>query len=258
MTLYQKVIAVVGMLRASINQRASKLDLAPLFNSEDSYAVGRMVVYNDVLYRCTTAHSGNWDAEHFTTCTIDEIISLFENAVAPDFDTSTAYTVGFIVYKDGKLMQCTTAGTGNSAVFTETTLNDLAKIYTLRIAPASSTGSEDDRSVTLQDGTLTVLDYTGVSFDSYEEVELHVTLPTVSASAGSKIVDALLRVDVGSLSTRFYININQDDPYYILSADDEWYSIKESDSTTIFTFTYAGTKNGAPVWLVGKITRDIS
>ena len=76
MTLYQKVIAAFGMLRSSIGQRAEKSSLAPTFSDSASYAVGRLVYRNDVLYRCTVAHEGAWDASHFTTTTIDEALSL--------------------------------------------------------------------------------------------------------------------------------------------------------------------------------------
>lgn len=76
MTLYQKVIAAFGMLRSSIGQRAEKSALAPTFSSSASYAVGRLVYRNDVLYRCTVAHEGAWDSSHFTTTTIDEALSL--------------------------------------------------------------------------------------------------------------------------------------------------------------------------------------
>lgn len=76
MTLYQKVIAAFGMLRSSIGQRAEKSSLAPTFSDSASYAVGRLVYRNDVLYRCTVAHEGAWNASHFTTTTIDEALSL--------------------------------------------------------------------------------------------------------------------------------------------------------------------------------------
>ena len=64
------------MLRSSIGQRAEKSSLAPTFSDSASYAVGRLVYRNDVLYRCTVAHEGAWNASHFTTTTIDEALSL--------------------------------------------------------------------------------------------------------------------------------------------------------------------------------------
>lgn len=76
MTLYQKIIAVFGMLRTSIDRRAEKSELAPDFSDSSSYAVGRLVFRNGSLYRCTVGHSGAWDASHFTGTTIDEALSL--------------------------------------------------------------------------------------------------------------------------------------------------------------------------------------
>lgn len=50
-------------------------NFAPAFSEVTSYAVGDYVTYNNVLYRCTTAHTaGVWVAGHFTAVTVgDEI-----------------------------------------------------------------------------------------------------------------------------------------------------------------------------------------
>lgn len=46
-------------------------NFAPAFNETTSYAVGDYVTYNNVLYRCTTAHTaGAWDSTHFTQVTV--------------------------------------------------------------------------------------------------------------------------------------------------------------------------------------------
>ena len=39
---------------------------AKYFDSSESYAVGDYVIYSNQLYECTTAHSGAWNASHFT------------------------------------------------------------------------------------------------------------------------------------------------------------------------------------------------
>lgn len=74
MTLYQKIIAVFGMLRTSIDRMAEKSDLAPDFSDSSSYDVGRLVFRNGSLYRCIVGHSGAWDASHFVATTIDEAL----------------------------------------------------------------------------------------------------------------------------------------------------------------------------------------
>lgn len=46
-------------------------NFAPAFSDVTSYAVGDYVIYNNVLYRCTTAHTaGAWVAGHFTQVTV--------------------------------------------------------------------------------------------------------------------------------------------------------------------------------------------
>lgn len=46
-------------------------NFAPAFSEVTSYAVGDYVTYNNVLYRCTTAHTaGTWVAGHFTQVTV--------------------------------------------------------------------------------------------------------------------------------------------------------------------------------------------
>ena len=76
MTIYQKVIAVFGMLRSSIMQRAKKSAIAPTFSESVEYSVGRLVYRGDTLYRCTVMHSGAWNPLHFSETTIDEALSM--------------------------------------------------------------------------------------------------------------------------------------------------------------------------------------
>lgn len=46
-------------------------NFAPAFSEVTSYAVGDYCTYNNVLYRCTTAHTaGTWVAGHFTQVTV--------------------------------------------------------------------------------------------------------------------------------------------------------------------------------------------
>ena len=254
MTLYQKVIAVVGMLRNSINGRASKLDLAPLFNAANSYAVGRLVVYNDVLYRCIVAHTGDWNANHFRTCTIDEIISLIQTEeripIAPEYSDSTTYTLGFVVEKDGKLQQCTVPGSGDAATFTPVTLNDLIDRYQWEGDMSGSSGSGYNRSITLSDTALNFVDFSNESLST--GITLNVTLPQGSTVEGSRIFDTLLRIDTNGTP----VSVSIVGEAYVLANDNKWYEIDAAEQTTILTFTYVGTKDSSPLWLVGRLTSD--
>lgn len=56
------------------NRNITPLSTASLFSSSTSYAVDDYCFYDGTLYRCTTAHSGVWNASHFTAVTIaDEL-----------------------------------------------------------------------------------------------------------------------------------------------------------------------------------------
>ena len=51
--------------------------LAPAFSTSTSYSVGDFVIYQNQLYKCTTAHSaGNWNSSHFTLATLASITSI--------------------------------------------------------------------------------------------------------------------------------------------------------------------------------------
>lgn len=79
--------------------------VAPEFSSSASYAVGDYVTYNGALYRCTTAHSGAWNASHFTLTDVDS------SYMAKGRDTVTS-----------GLMSGTTLATGATAEGTQNTV----------------------------------------------------------------------------------------------------------------------------------------
>lgn len=126
-TLYDKVLAVFGMLRNSINQKTSKIDLAPLFNASVGYPVDSLVIYENVLYRCTTAHQGDWNTADFATATIQDILALKakKSDLASEFNEETIYSKYQLVFKDGEFSQCTIPGVGSNAVFQRITVADL-------------------------------------------------------------------------------------------------------------------------------------
>lgn len=49
-------------------------DIAPAFDATSTYAVGDYVIYNDLLYRCTTAHTGAWAAADFIATNLSDEI----------------------------------------------------------------------------------------------------------------------------------------------------------------------------------------
>lgn len=63
------VEGALGALSAHTSQNTA--NFASAFSEVTSYAVGDYVTYNNVLYRCTTAHTaGIWVAGHFTQVTV--------------------------------------------------------------------------------------------------------------------------------------------------------------------------------------------
>lgn len=54
-------------------------NFAPAFSETTSYSVSDYVTYNNILYRCTTAHTaGVWVAGHFTAVTVGERLTPLE------------------------------------------------------------------------------------------------------------------------------------------------------------------------------------
>lgn len=65
-----------------VDRFAEKTDVAPAFDEDDAYAVGDMVVYENVLYRCTSAHAaGAFDLDHFSPSTVEEVLSSVRSSV---------------------------------------------------------------------------------------------------------------------------------------------------------------------------------
>ena len=61
------VLAIIDDIFASINYMK--------FDATSTYAVGDYVIYNDQLYRCTTAHTGAWSLLDFVATTLSDEIN---------------------------------------------------------------------------------------------------------------------------------------------------------------------------------------
>ena len=162
----------------SVTYQLRKLDeqvVATPFSTSASYAVGAYVIYDGALYLCTTAHTGAWDASHFTAVTVGDELSAKAplaspaltgnptaptqsagnnstriattafvqraagNSVAPLFSSSDSYAVGAYVMYGGALYRCTTAHTGawDASHFTAVTVGgDIASYLPTLFAPA--------------------------------------------------------------------------------------------------------------------------
>lgn len=56
-------------------------DIAPAFSATSTYAVGDYVIYDDQLYKCTTAHTGAWATADFTATSLSNEIENKQNAL---------------------------------------------------------------------------------------------------------------------------------------------------------------------------------
>lgn len=76
MSIYDKIISAFGMLRDIIAGKAEKSDIAPEFSTSSTYGEGTLVMNDSTLYRCTSLHSGAWDASHFSATTVDGALAM--------------------------------------------------------------------------------------------------------------------------------------------------------------------------------------
>lgn len=76
MSIYDKIISAFGMLRDIIAGKAEKSDIAPEFSTSSTYGEGTLVMKDGTLYRCTSLHSGAWDASNFSATTVDGALAM--------------------------------------------------------------------------------------------------------------------------------------------------------------------------------------
>ena len=107
------------------------------WDSSIHYDVGDFCVYDGDSYRCTASHTSgaSFDSDSWELVLTEEgrsaINSLLENYsndglaaltnLAPAFESSVYYKVGYLTLKDGILSVCTQAGRGDTAIFSSDT-----------------------------------------------------------------------------------------------------------------------------------------
>ena len=81
MTLKQKILSVFELVRGLIGKRAARTELAAEFSAYEKYDVGRLVVYEDELYRCVKETRGVWNSKCFTKATVDDAVQTNFNSI---------------------------------------------------------------------------------------------------------------------------------------------------------------------------------
>ena len=135
--LQEDVSTLQGNVSTLSTTKANPATIAPSFSAETSYSVDDIVYYEGAAYRCTTAHTGAWDANDFAATTIAGEISDVKGdvsdlettkanqiTIAPTFSDSASYDVGDIVYYNGLSYRCTNAheGAWDASDFAATTI----------------------------------------------------------------------------------------------------------------------------------------
>lgn len=202
MTIYQKVIAAYGILRSAINGRMSKYDVAQEFRDSATYAVGRLVIHDDKLYRCTTAHTGPWDANDFVQSTVEEaIIYEIDRAVlaasaefaektdiASEFSSTQRYDVDRLVVYENVLYRCSVAhpaGEWNGDHFVQATVDDVIALN----GGLKNIADDFDKTKSYSVGQLVVYDnklYRCTSAHTGDWTAAHFTTSTVEAALALK------------------------------------------------------------------------
>lgn len=117
--------------------------IAGEFDATESYAAGKVVVYDGTLYKFDSAHAaGDWTGSDATETTVEALIaSVVSNVaslaatvaklaadIADEFDTSSPYSAGDVVMYNGDLYKFTddkAAGAWDSTKVTAATVVDL-------------------------------------------------------------------------------------------------------------------------------------
>ena len=236
--------------------------IAADFSATASYEVGRLVIRELAIYRCTVAHTGAWDSNHFVLANVDDVLKTKAAAsdlaskagkpdIAPGFSASVAYSSGDLVYKDGVLYRCVAehaAGAWDNAHFTAANVND---VLTYSGGTASvDTANPGVNSINISSETMPVVDASQIT-------SLLVTpeIPPETVSGQFKVTDMLLRVDTGANGC--IISHGWAGP--CICSNPSW-NILPANSINILTYTYAGqvsSTNPDPVFLVGVVSSQI-
>lgn len=106
---------MVGTSSGAFAEFANVGILADAFDSSANYIVGELLTYKGKVYECSTPHSGNWNASHFTAISLNNgILSASDylelaNLMADAYDSTATYFVGQFCKYNGNVYECKTA-----------------------------------------------------------------------------------------------------------------------------------------------------
>ena len=86
--------AAIAQLQTDVlnlnSNKANQITIVPFFSAEASYEVGDLVYYNGLIYRCTNAHEGEWDADDFAATTIAGELDALKSGLTGYLNTRNA------------------------------------------------------------------------------------------------------------------------------------------------------------------------
>lgn len=123
------------------NTKANQSNIAPSFNAETSYTVGDYVTYEGQTYKCTTDHTGAWNADNFTETTVATELNGLNSKITTALENVKFAVLDFPNDKTTDTLTYTT--TAHNVVF-------------LSPYPCSGNDSYKELTVSLNSGVITI------------------------------------------------------------------------------------------------------
>lgn len=140
-------MSVIGVpiIAGASSTKLNSVAAAPAYSASAEYAVGDLVTYKSVLYRCKSAinTAEAWNAAHWEAVDLPELLKVKANAtaIATAYSASATYAVGDRVSYNGDFYECNTAiataEAWNAAHWTKITVDeklrekyDKSEVYT--------------------------------------------------------------------------------------------------------------------------------
>lgn len=141
------------------NTKANQSNIAPSFNAETSYTVGDYVTYEGQTYKCTTDHTGAWNADNFTETTVaTELNGLNSNITNGVVDTTSVQDVRFV--KVGRMVTMISE-VWHQGFTVPTSFRPWATAHlAVRVSTGGGTGATIGYIRVGTDGALTIPDFT--------------------------------------------------------------------------------------------------
>ena len=148
-TLNSTHLVESGGVKSALDAKTNLSVIAPSYDSTSTYAVGDIVIYNGVLYKCTTAISTAeaWDATHWTAKDVDTVIRENQPDLSNYVDKTSAQTITGAKRFSANMMASTIMNySGFSSITFDTNTLNLFANSLIYVNANSFVPSTDDRT----------------------------------------------------------------------------------------------------------------